>query len=73
MLLGGIALTNYGPLTMLGVLLAAILCFLLIIWFAFCIPVCIIEKTSPWKSFKRSKFLVNKNMWHVLVVIPLPH
>ena len=41
MLLVVIALTNYGPLTMLGVLLAAILCFLLAIWFAFCIEVCI--------------------------------
>ena len=41
MLLVVIALTNYGLLTILGVLLAAILCFLLAIWFAFCIEVCI--------------------------------
>ncbi|MCL0100922.1 hypothetical protein M1N80_03850 [Peptococcaceae bacterium] len=71
MLLIGIASTNYGPLTTLGVLLAAILCFLLTIWFAFCMPVCMIEKTSPWESFKRSKFLVNKNMWHVSKVFIL--
>jgi len=71
MLLGAIALTNYGLLTILGVLLAAILCFLLAIWFAVCIPVCMIEKKSPWKSFKRSKFLVNKNMWHVSKVFIL--
>ena len=71
MLLGAIALTNYGLLTILGVLLAAILCFLLAIWFAFCIPVCIIEKKSPLESFKRSKFLVNKNIWHVSKVFIL--
>ena len=71
MLLVVIALTNYGLLTILGVLLAAILCFLLAIWFAFCIEVCIIEKKSPLESFKRSKFLVNKNMWHILKVFIL--